>query len=254
MLAAAVLSLNLCTDQYLLMLAPERAAAVSFLARDAALSTVAGVAPQVPAISADSELVLALKPDLVLAGDYGAGPALRLLAARGIRIERFGQAEDWASIDTQISAIAAVLGVPDRGAAARATLTRRLAALPPPPAQRPLAVSWGPGGFVAGRGTLTDTILTTAGYRNLAAESGIVGYGTLPLETLVAAAPDLLLITPGPADRPSLAEALLTHPAVSRHGRVLSLDGALTSCGGSWSVAAAEMLARVRLEGDKHGE
>ena len=65
--APRVVSLNLCTDQFLILLAPERATALSPLARDPALSVVARQAAAMPWVRPDAEAVLALHPDLVLA-------------------------------------------------------------------------------------------------------------------------------------------------------------------------------------------
>ena len=58
--AAGVVSLNLCTDQYLVQLAPEQVAALSPLARDPSLSVVAAEAARLPWVRADAEAVLKL--------------------------------------------------------------------------------------------------------------------------------------------------------------------------------------------------
>ncbi len=75
-----VVSLNLCSDQLLVMLAPEKVAALTVLARDPSLSVVAAEARHLPVVRADAEAVLRLRPDLVLAGavrgaDHGGAAA-----------------------------------------------------------------------------------------------------------------------------------------------------------------------------------
>ena len=77
--ADRVVSLNLCTDQMLVLLAPEKVAALSPLARDPALSFVAPQAEHLPVVRASAEAVLRLHPDLVLAAPYGAQTTLALL-------------------------------------------------------------------------------------------------------------------------------------------------------------------------------
>ena len=74
-----VVSLNLCTDQMLVLLAPEKIAALSTLARDPSLSYVAPQAVQLPIVRASAEAVLRLRPDLVVAAPYGAQTTLALL-------------------------------------------------------------------------------------------------------------------------------------------------------------------------------
>ncbi len=66
--ATRVGSLNLCTDQMLVLLAPEKAAALSILARYPALSFVANQAAALPIVRPSAEAGLRLRPDLVLAG------------------------------------------------------------------------------------------------------------------------------------------------------------------------------------------
>ena len=81
--AKGVVSLNLCTDQFLLALAPERIAALSFLARDPTLSVFANSAAAHPWVRADAEAVLKLAPDLVLATNWGAQATLTALERHG---------------------------------------------------------------------------------------------------------------------------------------------------------------------------
>ena len=65
----------------LVLLAPEKIAALSPLARDPALSFVAPQAAHLPIVRASAEAVLRLHPDLVLAAPYGAQTTLALLQA-----------------------------------------------------------------------------------------------------------------------------------------------------------------------------
>ena len=98
--AQRVASLNLCTDQYLLALAPERAVGVTFLALDPSLSALSDAAAAIPPLRADAEAVLATRPDLVLAGPWGARATLAALERRGVRVERLAPPEDFAAIRT----------------------------------------------------------------------------------------------------------------------------------------------------------
>ena len=67
-----IVSLNLCTDQLLMLLAPERIAALSILATDPLLSVMAAEARRYPLVRGDAEEVLRFDPDLVVAAPFAA--------------------------------------------------------------------------------------------------------------------------------------------------------------------------------------
>jgi len=229
-----VVSLNLCADDYLLLLAPEQAVAVSVLAADPALSVVAAAARLVAPVRADAEAVLALHPDLVLAGAYGAQTTLTLLERRGMRVERLDQPQDFAAIAAQTRLVAALLGEAARGEAMLAAMRARLAAVPPRAARR--AVFLEARGYAAQPGSLADAVLRAAGLAD-------AGYSGQPgLEALVAHPPDLLVTATAP-DFPSLATDLLAHPALAGMPR-REVAPALLVCGGPWTARAVTVLAR----------
>ena len=59
-----------------------------------------------------------------------------------------------------------------------------------------------------------DDMLVHAGFTNLAAKISVSAFSHLPLETLIAHHPDVLVITGDGDDSPSLANKLLQHPAL----------------------------------------
>lgn len=230
-----VVSLNLCTDQILVLLAPEKIAALSPLARDPALSFVAPQADHLPIVRASAEAVLRLHPDLILAAPYGAQTTLALLQQEGMPVLRIALPQDFGGIRQATRLLAATLGVPERGEALLATMDAGLAGLPHPVhAER--ALVWEPRGLSAGPGTLMDTVLHAAGMTN--ASDG----RSVTLEALLRHPPDLLVVSTAPA-YPSLATTLLDHPALAGLPR-RSIPPALTICAGPFSVEAATLLAR----------
>jgi iron complex transport system substrate-binding protein len=231
-MAGDVVSLNLCTDQYLLLLAPERAAAVTFLARDPSLSVVVAQAARLPAIRADAETVLRMAPSLVLASPWSAAGTISLLERRGIRVARFALMESFDGVRAQTREIAALLGKPAAGEAMLAEMERHLKH----PRATPLrAMALAPRGYSAGPGSFTDAVMTAAGLRN--AGSG----GSVSLEDILAHPPDLLVVA---RDRsmPSLATDFLRHPALADIPRRF-VTPALLACAGPWSAAAVAELA-----------
>jgi iron complex transport system substrate-binding protein len=232
--AAGIVSLNLCTDEFLVLLAPERIAALSPLARDPALSVVAEAARQFPMVRADAEAVLALHPDFVLAGPFGAQTTLAALERRGVRVERTRLPPDFPAIREETRRLAQLLDVPSRGAALLVEMDSRLAALPARPVQRALPLL--ARGFVAGPGSLEDSVLRAAGFIN--ASTGLA----MGLETIAAHPPALLVVAQAP-EYPSLATDLLQHPVLAGIPRRV-LPPSLLACGGPWTVRAVELLAR----------
>ena len=233
--ADRVVSLNLCTDQMLVLLAPEKIAALSPLARDPSLSYVAERAAHLPIVRASAEAVLRLHPDLVLAGPYGAQTTLALLAQERIPQLRIALPQDFAGIRAMTRLLASTLGVPQRGEALIAAMDARLAALPRP--ERSVrALVWEPRGFTAGPGTLMDAVPRAAGLDN-GSDGKRVG-----VEALLRRPPDLLIVPTDPA-YPSLATELLDHPALA-HLRRRTIPPALTICAGPFNAEAAAMLAQ----------
>jgi iron complex transport system substrate-binding protein len=222
-------SLNLCTDQYLLALAPERAAGVTFLARDPTLSVMADV--PAPVVRADAETVLALRPTLILAGPWGARATLSALARRGIPIERIAPPTDFPAIRATTSRLAALLGAEPRAE----TLLAEMDSLLARPKSSGPAIALEPRGLTAGPGSLRDAVLRQAGLTN--ASDG----RAMSLESL-ARAPAILLVVAPPPPTPSRATEFLAHPALAKHPR-REIPPALTVCGGPWTARAVALLA-----------
>ncbi len=230
-----VVSLNLCTDQMLVLLAPEKVAGLTPLARDPALSFVARQAVGLPVVRPSAEAVLRVHPDLVLAAPFGAQTTVAVLAALGLRVLRVGLPDDFAGIRAETRRMAAALGVPERGDALIAVMDARLASLLHP-ARRRTAIAWEPRGYTSGPGTLMDAVIEAAGLTN-------VGNGLrLGREALLRDPPDLLVVPEAP-DFPSLATRIFDDPVLAKI-RQRALPPALTLCAGPFTAQAASILAR----------
>ena len=88
-----------------------------------------------------------------------------------------------------------------------------------------------------------------AGLDNLAGRLGIRGNGRLPLETLLTAKPDILIIDDRKWNAPALAHDILRHPAlkslIERSLRV-TVPTRLWICGLPSTLDAVEILADAR--------
>lgn len=244
-----VVSLNLCADHYVVRLA-ERShiASLSPLAVDPELSAVATEAAELPRNRGRAEDVITLNPDLVVAGTTTDAATLGLLRRLGIPLIALETASSTEEVRVQTRRLAAALGEVEKGEAWIATMDKALAS-GRPAAMKPRALYWNENGFSVGKGTLMDEFFERAGLINVARESGLAGYGRIPLEALVLAAPDLLVMSAESRGRPSNARALLAHPALKAvmAGRPsLDLPSSLTTCETPDSAAIVALLAEGR--------
>ncbi len=233
--SSRTVSLNLCTDQMLVLLAPERIAALSVLARDPSLSAVAAQARAWPTVRASAEAVLALRPDLVLATRFGAQTTLALLRQRGTNVVEMELPEDFPGISRVTRAMAATLGVPERGEALLTEMNATLAAVPPR-AHPVTAIAWEPRGYTAAPGSTMDSVMRAAGLTN-AADGRVLG-----IEALLHRKPDWLLLPDTPAF-PSLATDMLAAPGLRGWTR-RTLPPNLTLCATPLTARAVALLAR----------
>lgn len=198
-----------------MMLADEgQLIAVSMLAHDPRLSPMADQARRYPANHRQAEELFLMRPGLVLAGRYGAQATVDMLRRLGVTVVQIAPARSFDDIRANIRIVGAALG---RDAAAEAMIARfdaDLAAISRDPANGPRAVVYEPNGYTSGQGTLVQDILSAAGLRNAATESGRSGGGRLPLELLVTLDPNLV-IRAQRFGRASRAEDMLEHPALT---------------------------------------
>ena len=227
-----VVSLNLCTDQLLVLLAPEKVAGLTFLARDPALSFVAAKAATLPAVRASAESVMARHPDLVIGARFAARTTLGLLERTGLRVARIDLPTDFPGIGDTIRATAILLDVPERAEPLIAGMDAAL----PSPGPTVEALVWEPRGWTAGPGGLMDAVLRAAGMINVG-PGGRVG-----LEAMLRHPPSLLIV-PDDTAGPSLATEMLRDEAI-RGIPVRTLPAKLTICAGPFTAEAVARLAR----------
>ena len=247
-----MVSVNLCTDQLLLLLAdPGQIASVSRLALEPESSYMARAARHHPVNDARAEQLLALQPDLVLAGRYSPRPLLQLLRRLGYRVEQLELPRSLEEIRRNIRRVAALLGRERRGEVLIREMDRRIGAVAATfdgTTERPAALFYQPRGYTSGRDTLQDQALRLAGWRNLAAEAGIEGYGHIDLERLLLGRPQQIFTSAYAPGSRSLAQHLLQHPALRRitAGRpMINVDYRYWICGGPMIADAVEALARA---------
>lgn len=246
-----IVSMNLCTDQMALMLAgPDRIVSVSFLGADPAESALADMTEGISVNHGLAEEIIAAKPDLVLAGRYTTSFAKAMLRRLGYKVVEVDSPNTIAGIHETFTRVGEAVGEPGRAAALLAEMDRRLAVVAAEARGRPRrsAIIYDANGFTVGRPGLADDVMTLSGLVNKAPELGLGAYGQVPLESMLAVKPDIivhLLYRPGV---PSISSMSMQHPAlrVMLDGRSpVSVPGRLFTCGTPLIAEAAESMAKA---------
>lgn len=242
-----IVSLNFCTDELLLALVPPaRIASLTWLARTDGTPVERSLAAQLPVNHGSAEEVLAVHPDLVLAGRYTTANTRALLARAGIDVVVVDAAQDWEAIRHVTRMVAAAVGEPARGEALLAAMDATLSETARIRSRQPVrAIGWsGAAEDVPGADTLFNTILTTAGAVNIAAQpTGPRGFG---LEQILRARPRLLLRGISSSEDRSLRSGVADHPVL----RALPQLAVIEYPEGAWAcgvpAAADHALALAR--------
>jgi len=246
-----VASIYLCADVLLVRLAGRgRIVSLTRFAADPALSPVADAARGIPVNRGRAEDILPLRPDLVLAGAIAAPATRALLRRLGARLLELPLATDFAGIRANIRRVAEALDTPQRGTAMIAAMDRRLAAARAPDGPRPRVLFYR-GGYVQGRGTLLDAMMTAAGLDNHGAALIGDGVAWVTLEGLLLRPPDGLLLGGRDPRRDRRATGPASHPALRRLvARLPSMPLADRAwhCGWPESAATVGHLARFRSD------
>jgi iron complex transport system substrate-binding protein len=234
-----VASLNLCTDELLLLLAaPGQIASVTHLAQSPAETPLWQRARTHPRNDGSLVSVAPLKPDLVLTMGGGARDRVGIAGRLGISILDLPYPQSLADIEAAVTRTAGALGRPAEGAALVARIEKLKRTRPP----RSVDTIWlGGGGRTLPARGLGAEWMALAGLR----QRTLAG-DRVPLETLLARPPAVLLRSDYRSGQYSGEQRWLGHPlaARARAGRTIVTDGRLWTCMGPLMVGEVERLRR----------
>jgi iron complex transport system substrate-binding protein len=246
-----VVSVLVCTDEYVFRLLPrERIAALSYLAADRhpVVSTIADEVNGIPLIRQNAEAVLARHPDLVVTYQGVNQELHTLMRTAGVPVLDLPWANSLDDVRKVTRLLGGRLGEPQRAEALLAEMDRKLAAAhvnaPSPPVA---TLIYEPNGYITADG-VTDEILNVSGLHNAGPDMHQTRLGTVPVETIVATPPELLILNDSREASPARADMLLGHPALAAMERRISVTHlSLTPllCPGPWSADAAAPFAAL---------
>ncbi|MEE8609955.1 MAG: ABC transporter substrate-binding protein [Sphingomonas aquatilis] len=238
-----IVSTNPCADAILAQIAPDRLAAVSHYSHDpAATSMPLALARRYPATAGTAEEVIARHPDLVVTDTFAPAATRAAYDRAGLKVLTLDSPATIAASEAQVMQIAIAAGVPARGAA----MVRAMqSAIPPATGAKPAALLYISGDLANGGGTLLDDLMTRAGLRNAAADYGLAFTGTLPIETIVAHPPALIL-SDGDGRTAELRRRILARSGA--HVAEVRYPRQLMNCGGPTIVPALRRLSAIRAQ------
>jgi iron complex transport system substrate-binding protein len=242
-----VVSINPCVDAVLMQVAdPAQIAAISHYSQDErATSIPLEQARRFAATSGTAEEVVALAPDIVIAGSHVAPSTISALHRMNIPLIQIGVPESIDESSAQVRTIAAAIRQPARGEALVERIDDAVRAASASSAAPSGALIWQGGGLVPGDGTLASELLRVTGFRNLSADYGLKQWDVLPLEYMVAKPPQVLLSV-GAHDR---SDRMLGHPVLAGLKQQIAVrryPEKLLHCGGPTIIDAVGHLAQIR--------
>jgi iron complex transport system substrate-binding protein len=235
-----VASLNLCTDELLLLLAePRQIASVSYLSHLAEETPLWARARAYRRNDGSLLSVAGLKPDLVLTMGGGGRDRAGIGARLGMKVLDLAYPQSLAGIAAATRKVAAALGQEGRGRAVAAAVERVRRSAP----ARPLDAIYlsGGGRSLSPKGAGAEW-MAAAGLR----QRSLPG-DRASLEALLVRPPAVLLRSRYRSGQYSAEQRWLSHPlaARARAGRTLVTDGRLWTCMGPLMVGE---VARLRRE------
>ena len=246
-----IISANPCIDAILAEIAaPGQIAAVSAFSHKAeSASAPLDWAHQYPSVGITAEEIIAARPRLLLTGNLASAGTNAALSKAGIRMERFGVPATAQESVAQVRAIARAIG---REIAGEALITRIESALAGPTVKQDgilhSALIWQAGGFVPGRGTLQDELLSRAGFANASAVYGLTQWEQLPLETMIRRPPDVIFMSVN-AEGDEARALAMRQRMIARLGgttRIVAFPDKLLFCGGPTIIEVMALLKHNR--------
>ncbi|NMW31737.1 ABC transporter substrate-binding protein [Altererythrobacter sp. RZ02] len=238
-----IVSLNPCTDAILAEVAgPEQLLAISHYSHSAASTSMdLAKARRYNVTGGTVEEVVALQPDIVVAGAFMPPATRAALDDLGFEVVTFGVVSSISDARTQIRDLAQLAGAVDSGDRLVADVDAAL--LNAKPAGDAIsAVLWQPSGIVPGEDALVSELLRHAGFTSHSAAMGLQQADYLSLERMLTNPPEVLLLAGQERSQqhPVLGQLPDTHRA--------TLDSSLLYCGGPTIIRMMDRLSHIRGE------
>lgn len=233
--ALRVASLNMCADEYLLLLAkPQEIASVTRLSRDPADSSLWRLGQRFPANRGDLESALKTRPNLLITMGGGGRATLMIARRMGLRTLDLPFPATIQDVSNGMTLVARALGDERRATGWQGRLTRLQNSAP---AGRD-AIFLGAGGNSINAHSVEAEWMRLAGLRQRALPGS-----RATLEQLATRPPAVLLRSTYRRTERSLGQTWLKHPLANpTTSTIVTVDGRPWTCAGPLMLAEVERL------------
>lgn len=246
-----IVSINVCTDHLLFMLVDRtRIASLTHLAGDPHNSMIVEEVQGIHLNRATAEEVIALAPDLVVAGAFNFSPTVTTLRKLGYRVKEIQLASSLQDIKTNLTNLGRAVDEIERAEALITIFNRRLKHLTYRSEKKPLLFArYEANGWTVGQNTLIADVASAAGFETIGERLGFTGRRYLSLEQLLLLQPDLLDLGYDWKESPALASEKFKHPALSellKNIALVKVPNPAWACGSPYTLGALARLRRAR--------
>jgi iron complex transport system substrate-binding protein len=247
-----IVSIGLCTDQLLLMMAQRsQIASLTTSATSLQMSYMADAVGDIPLNNASVEEIIPYRPDLIVGSHFAARDTTRFLGQLGYEVRLVTLPTTIEEIYTLLTRFGKWTGNQARAAGMITKMKREIVEIQARYAHRPekTMIIYSPNGYTIGANTLENDVLKYAGFRNLSAEMGIVGFKKISLEKVIEARPDFLQLDNHVFNRDSIASSYLGHPVLNKivdNKERLFIPSRLRACAGPMVTEAIDYMAKKR--------
>ncbi|MDP9422529.1 MAG: hypothetical protein M3Q19_06790 [Pseudomonadota bacterium] len=233
--AVRAASLNMCSDEYLLLLAkPQEIASVTRLSRDPADSSLWRLGRQYPGNRGDLESALGTKPNLLITMGGGGRATVMIAQRMGLKTLDLPFPATIGDVASSMTLVASALGDKRRARPWQSRLARLRQSAP----QARDAIFLGAGGNSVGARSVEAEWMRLAGLRQRALPGG-----RATLEQLATRPPSVLLRSAYRRSERSLGQVWLEHPlARPAASKIVTVDGRPWTCAGPLMLGEVERL------------
>lgn len=191
----------------------------------------------------DTERVVDLDPDLVLAPNIIPAETVEKLRDAGLTVYKFEMATSLGGVEEKTRLTGHLVGAcgsaDERATEMNTSLETVRESVDD--ADRPRVLYSMGGGFTAGEGTFVDSIIETAGGTNVAADAGIDGYGEISDEVVTDRDPEWIVLS---SDAPTVPEGTAYEETTAyRQGNVFVVDANYLNQPAPRTVEVVERMA-----------
>ncbi len=243
-----VASINLCTDQYLYLIAKKsQITSLSYMSKDKKISYISDKISGVKFNNGRTEEIIKQNPDIIFAGPGSSIATVSLLKKLNYNVVFISDAKNFKQIKEQVLFIAKLIGREKKGYSILNKIDNDLNKYiyNNKKIKNKKIIILSPNGYTKGKDSLLGNILNKLGYQNVINKLNINSYSRVSLEQILYLDPEVVIIEDSYNDFVSLSQEFLNHSVLDYiidKGKLLNLNKKLLSCSGPYSTQIIKEL------------